>query len=543
MFRSIALCLLTCCCLVTSTLADRPPNIIFIFADDMGFGDLNCHRDEAFQSAPRQPNGDLDIEEPWRGKVHTPHLDRMASEGSDFTQFMVANPVCSPSRVAMMTGHFPSRHRVHQHFASHADNVARGMPDYLDPNVPMLPRMLQQAGYRTGHFGKWHLSGGSVGNAPPPTEYGFDRSAVYVGGGPHVFDGTQYAALAKTAQHAEPASYLSIAATDHAVKFIRESRERPFYVNLWLHETHHVVSARPEDRLPYQNVPEPYQTYYGAVTRADAQVGRILDVINELQLDSQTLIIFSSDNGPELFSSKRLQFSVGSTAGMRGRKRSLMMGGLCVPFIVRWPGRVPAGRVDQETSLTAVDLVPTLLSVAGVDPPQNYDADGENVMAAFSGQPFERKKPIFWFWQGNHGGDNWPIFACRDGDYGLVVDKGNARFELYDLVRDRYQQTNLANSQKTRTRDMMMAINDWRLTLPKLPAAATQPARPAKVASKPNIDRKAIFARKDTDKDGFLSLEEFSKNINNPPPAETRFKRFDTNHDGRLNEREFVGKN
>ena len=208
MNRPVAHCLLSCVLGVTSVGADRPPNVVFIFADDIGYGDFNGHRGDAFRSATTQANGELDVERPWRGEFDTPNLDRMAAEGTDFQQFMVCSPVCSPSRVAAMTGHFPSRYRVHQHFASHADNVERGMPDFLDPSAPMLPRMLSQAGYRTGHFGKWHLSGGGIKDAPSTDQYGFDESAVYVGPGPHVFTGTKYAGLAETAQQAEPASYL-----------------------------------------------------------------------------------------------------------------------------------------------------------------------------------------------------------------------------------------------------------------------------------------------------------------------------------------------
>ena len=147
------------------------PNIVFIYADDLGFGDLACHG---------HPH------------IKTPNLDRMAREGTDFWSFTVVNPVCSPSRTGIVTGQFPSRWGVHQHFASHDQNVERNMPDWLDPTAPLLPRVLHEAGYRTAHFGKWHLSGGGIDDAPLPAVYGYDDAAVWTGPGRHVFDDTDH---------------------------------------------------------------------------------------------------------------------------------------------------------------------------------------------------------------------------------------------------------------------------------------------------------------------------------------------------------------
>ena len=133
--------------------ADSRPNIVFIFADDWGWGDLSCHGNT---------------------QLRTPNIDRLAAQGIDFQRFAVCNPVCSPSRTAAMTGHFPARYSVHQHFAEHEMNRQRGMPDWLDPKAVMVPRLLQQAGYRTGHFGKWHFTNSTIPDAPHPRKYGFD---------------------------------------------------------------------------------------------------------------------------------------------------------------------------------------------------------------------------------------------------------------------------------------------------------------------------------------------------------------------------------
>ncbi len=521
---------------------DRPgskmPNIVFIYADDLGFGDLACHG---------HPH------------IKTPNLDRLSREGTDFRSFTVVNPVCSPSRTGIVTGQFPSRWGVHQHFASHSQNVERHMPDWLDPKAPLLPRMLKQAGYRTAHYGKWHLSGGGIDDAPLPAVYGYDDAAVWTGPGRHVFDGTDrnFASGEASAHDKDAASWISVAATDHALQFIGQSKDSPFYINLWLHETHHLVSATDDDKKFYPDTAEPQRTYYAAVTRADRQVGRILDLLDELAIANDTLVIFSSDNGPENSQPKptdKLYYSVGSTGGLRGRKRSLLMGGVNVPLLVRWPGVVPAGRVDNETALAGVDVFPTLLAAAGVESPQGYVSDGENMLAAFKGQSQTRTKPVFWWWQGKHSGDDWPAFAMRDGPWMLLLDDTKQVAELCNVVVDRTQSNNLAAEQPERVARMRAAIDSWFATLPASvdpalqsktavkSAAMTQTPSPRAGGSKVTPQQRSrALARWDTDQDGFLTLDEYKVGLKNQPNLETRFKNFDKNGDGHVSREEFVG--
>lgn len=507
------------------------PNIVFIYADDLGFGDLACH------GHPR---------------IQTPHLDRLAREGTDFWSFTVVNPVCSPSRTGIVTGQFPSRWGVHQHFASHEQNVARQMPDWLDPKAPLLPRVLKAAGYKTAHYGKWHLSGGNVEGAPLPAAYGYDDAAVWTGPGPHVFDGLAYrlADGDASAHDKHAASWISVAATDHALRFLRDAKGAPFYLNLWLHETHHLVSATEDDKKPYPDVAEPQRTYYAAVSRADRQVGRVLDLLDELGIASNTLVIFSSDNGPENSHTQpeqKFYFSQGSTGGLRGRKRSLLMGGVNVPFLVRWPGVVPAGRVDRETALAGVDVFPTVLAAADVDAPADYRPDGENMLAAFKGARQTRSKPVFWWWQGKHSGDDWPAFAMRDGSWVLVLDETRQRAELYDVVADRTQASNLAAKEPDRVRAMTAAIEAWFATLPKTIAPALQSrARSeamARASTPPAVTpdtRLRAFNNWDKNKDGHLSLEEYRNGLTRKINVESRFGSFDQNNDGKLTLDEFT---
>lgn len=519
----LALMLLPCV-----LLASTRPNIVFIYADDLGFGDLACHG---------------------HPQIKTPNLDRLAREGTDFWSFTVVNPVCSPSRTGIVTGQYPSRWGVHQHFATQEQNAARQMPDWLDPKAPLLPRVLKEAGYKTAHFGKWHLSGGNIEGAPLPSEYGYDDAAVWTGPGRHVFDGTSYA-LEKgegSAHDKDAASFITAAATDHALRFIREATSAPFYINLWLHETHHLVSATEEDKAPYPDVPEPQSTYYAAVTRADRQVGRVLDLLDELKLAGNTIVIFSSDNGPENSHTQpgqKFYFSKGETGGLRGRKRSLLLGGVNVPFLVRWPGVVSAGRVDKATALAAVDVFPTLLAATGVTAPEGYVSDGENMLPAFKGERQARTKPVFWWWQGKHTGDDWPAFAMRDGQWMLLLDETKTKVELHDVIADREQSKNLAASEPQRVKQMTAAIEEWFATLPTKINPALQSKPTPQTKPKPQQadanTRTRAFQNWDKNKDGSLSLEEYRNGLAKKDNAESRYKTFDKNHDGSVSKEEFL---
>ncbi|TDU81008.1 N-acetylgalactosamine-6-sulfatase [Prosthecobacter fusiformis] len=524
--------LLSALFLVTlNSLHAERPNIVFIYADDWGWGDLACHG---------------------HPELKTPNLDRLAKEGTDFQQFVVCNPVCSPSRTAIVTGQYPARHGVHQHFASHEQNAERGMPDWLDPKVTLLPRLMQQAGYKTGHFGKWHLSGGGRDMSPPlPAEYGYDEAAVWTGPGRSVFDDTDMKNQLGRGEERSVACFQTTAATEHALRFIQAAKDQPFYLNLWLHEAHHLVAATEEDKQAYPDTAEPQRTYFASLTRADKQIGRVLALLDELGLTKNTLVIFSSDNGPENSMpdpGQKFYYSVGDTGGLRGRKRSLYMGGVNVPFLVRWPGAVPAGRVDKTSVLAGVDVMPTVLAACGIQAPTDWQSDGTDIIAALKGETFTRPEPLFWEWRGpNVTEANWPQLSMRDGFHTLLMSFDAKRIELYDLAHDRKQENNLATAQPERTAKMVQAILAWQKTLPspKPPVAAkTQARKPAKSGSaKPSADLQAVFGRWDKDGNGSLTLAEYTDGLSKKDNAPQRFKTFDKNDDGLVSVEEFSIRN
>ena len=212
------------------------------------------------------------------------------------------------------------------------------------------------------------------------------------------------------------------------------------------------------------------------------------------------------------------------------------------PLIVRWPGHVPAGRVDTTTSLAGVDFFPTLLAAAGLSLPDGYRPDGENVLDALRGKEFERNKPIFWQWRGNHTQEaNWPVRAMRDGPWILLTDDGKNRIELYNALENREQVRDVSGQNVDRVRSMLKRIKEWESTLPdEPPTGATSSATEAQPTQRPRLDRNAAFDRKDSDKNNELTLEEYLDRFPDQADGRRRFPGFDKNGDGKLSRQEFV---
>ena len=239
-------------------LQGKGPNIVFIFADDWGWGDLGCHG------------------HPY---LETPNIDRLAKEGTDFHRFTVASGVCSPSRTAVMTGHFPARYNVDGHFAWVPSNQKRNMPDWLDPKAPMLPRFLKKAGYATAHYGKWHLANDMIPDAPFLTEYGFDDYGAFNCSGPQMY------------VHDDVKSAIPFIEKSHA-------KGKPFFINLWIHEPHTPFHADPKLQKRFVKLGEKDAIYAATLYHADLRIGQLLDALDRLDLTKDTLVLFSSDNGP-----------------------------------------------------------------------------------------------------------------------------------------------------------------------------------------------------------------------------------------------------
>ena len=430
--------------------ASQATNILFIFADDWGWGDLGCHG------------------HPY---LKTPNIDRLAREGTDFHRFTVASGVCSPSRAAVMTGQFPARHHIDGHFAGATSNAQRNMPDWLDPEAPLLSRFLQQGGYATAHFGKWHLSNNMIADSPLPSAYGFDRYGAFNCAGEQM-------PVHEDAQHA----------TAFMEKSHREGK--PFFVNVWLHEPHTPFHTQPKYRWRFPDLEERDNIYASVLSHADDRVGSLLATLDRLQITDQTLVIFSSDNGPARGAASsplklmhdtatgagyNLAAARGITGGRKGYKASLYEGGIGVPFIARWPGKIAAGREDKTTLISAVDLLPTFCEIAGVSLPSSYSPDGLSQVDALLGKvTSSRKKPLFWK-MGGRGpapavrSSHWVSWAIVDANWKLLADKNLNYVELYDLTADPFEATDLKESNPEVVRQLLEQVQAWQKSLPDAP--------------------------------------------------------------------------
>ena len=531
--------------LFTLTAGARPPNVIFILTDDQGWGDAK------FAGHPY---------------VKTPNLDRLAKEGTWLRQFYVAATVCSPSRAAFLTGRVPARFAIHGHFADHASNAARSMPNWLDPEVTTLPDLLKQAGYATAHFGKWHLGHGT--GAPAPEAYGIDISKTQNSSGTPLGD-----------EGKEP--YFRARSTalmvDETIKFARANKEKPFYVNLWTLVPHAALKPTPEQLAVYAELqPKADDPAFGAWTRQyyanakdlraqmqvfcasltdlDTQIGRLLDALDELGLTNDTLIFFSSDNGPEDYRvGNAANAGVGSAGPLRARKRSMHEGGIRTFGIVRWPGKVPAGRVEENAVVGGVDFLPTIATLAGVKLPADLAPDGEDRSALWLGGPATpRRTPLHWEWisgvQGPQDGYQPPPLCVRDGGWKLFVDHAGNNAQLFDIPKDAGEHHDVAAQHPDVVKTLTEKALAWAKTLPASPARdkfiangqtkGTAKSAPAK--AKKTLDRPKIFDGWDKDKDGYLAKDEFIPHMGDQAEAPARFIRFDLDKDGRLSKEEFV---
>ena len=418
----------------------KPPNFVFILADDWGWGDLGCYGHQLLK---------------------TPNLDRLAKQGTRFTQFYVNSPVCSPTRTGIMTGQFPSRHRVFGHFSSNANNDQRNMPGWLDPKVSTLPKCLKERGYVTGHFGKWHLGSGKVEGvkAPEPSAYGVDDYRVFAGN----LRGWER----DETFNARSSEYV----VDEAIRFVETNREKPFFVNVWLKDVHAYLDPNEEQMAAYPNLKGALKVYYSAATNADRQIGRLLKRLDDLSLVENTIVIFTSDNGPEdIHISNASHSGVGSSGPFRGRKRSLYEGGVRTPFIIRWPGKAPAGRVDKTTVLSGVDMLPSLCAIADTKPPKEWKLDGQDMSSALKGSPVRRSTPLMWDFRYRifgHTLNRSPMLAIRDGDLKLLTNPDRSRIELYDIPKDPSELNNLASERPKDVERLSKMLLDWFKGLPE----------------------------------------------------------------------------
>lgn len=400
-----------------------PPNIVFILADDLGINDLHCYG---------------------RQDHRTPNLDRLANQGMKFTQ-AYAQPLCSPTRATLMTGKNNARLHITTYLPGRPDCVAqRVLHPKIEQQLPLSEKTLGEyfraLGYATGYVGKWHLGGAKF----LPPDQGFE---LYHPG------------QANTKPSAAEGGKGEYDLTATAIRFVEANRDRPFLLYLAHNNPHIPYTAAAERIADNRDAFEP--TYAAVIETLDDAVGRLLTKLDELQLADSTVVVFTSDNGglhvpegPHLKTTHNTPFRAG--------KGYLYEGGIRVPLMVRWPGQVPAGSVVA-TPVTSYDMLPTLVRIAGGQPPA--DIDGVSLVPLLTNKDKLVERSLFWHMPhySNQGGR--PGAAVRQADWKLIEWYDSDKVELYNLAEDNSESTNLADQHPQRVTELRRQLADWRKSI------------------------------------------------------------------------------
>jgi arylsulfatase A len=397
------------------------PNIVYILCDDLGYGDLGCFGNPV---------------------IRTPNLDKLAAEGMRLTDCYAASPVCSPSRAGTLTGRTPNRSGIY-------DWIPENKNIYLAKDEVTIAKLLKTRGYATCHSGKWHLSSKLDGSEPTPGDHGFDHwFSTQNNSLPNHFNPVNFIRNGQSVGPLE--GYSSAIIVDEAINFVRKVHAAPFFVFVCFHATHEVVSSAKQFIDWYPNIPDKNKAeYYGDVSQMDYEVGRLLKALEETGVMENTLIIFTSDNGPETLRRYRgAERSFGSSGPMRGMKLQMYEGGIRVPGIIRWDGKGLSGRVCHE-SISSVDMLPTMCDITGAEVPRDRAIDGTSILPVLEGKEISRSIPLYW--QYDNAVSN-PKICIRRGAWKLLATADLRSFELYNLDDDWAESTDLAGREQERVK-------------------------------------------------------------------------------------------
>lgn len=451
----------------TAPAVAAPPNVVFILADDLGYSDLSCYGSKYYE---------------------TPNLDKLAKQGIRFTDAHTCGLNCQPTRAALLTGQYGPRTGIYTvggidrfNWQSRplkpVDNVTQ-----LDLKKKTVAECLAANGYKTGMFGKWHLGGDA---AHHPSKRGF-AEAIESSGKHFDFKTTPETDYPK-------GQYLADFLTDKAVDFITRHKDEPFFLYLPHYGVHSPHEAKPELIAKFKNkagnAGHDDPAYAAMIYSVDESVGRIIAKLDELKLSENTLVIFSSDNGGvggygELGNDK----GITENFPLRGGKGMIYEGGHRVPFIARWPGKIPEGK-ECDKPIISVDFLPTLLDVTKSAPPTDQPQDGKSLLPLFAsgGQSGLPDRAIYWHFPGylGQGANSWrttPASAIRAGDWKLIEFLEDGRFELYNLGSDIGEKKNLALEQPEKAKELLAQLNTWRkeVNAPMPTKNTPSPESPAK---------------------------------------------------------------
>lgn len=393
------------------------PNIVVFLADDMGWGDSATYGHKL---------------------IKTPNLDKLASQGVKLTQCYSACGVCSPSRSAILTGRTPYRNGVYRHLSGNHEA-------HLRKSEITYPKLLKTVGYETCHVGKWHLNSKTQFNTPKypqPGDHGYDYwMASHNNAEPSHKNPKNFVRNGKPVGELKGFSAPLVAA--EAVHWLNEVRDKskPFALSVWFHEPHSPIATDPKFAGLYPE--DDNSKYMGNITQLDHALGKVMDALNKEGITDNTLLIFTSDNGPVA------RFG-GTTGGLRGGKRSEHEGGIRVPGVVRWQGQIKPGTAS-DVPVIGSDIFATVLEIAGVALPKDRTIDGVSMLPALLGKPVQRKVPLFWR---THVSPPANRVAIRIGDWKLIGDETMTQFQLYEIQKDWKEENDLAAKMPKKTAEM-----------------------------------------------------------------------------------------
>ena len=393
------------------------PNIVVVMADDMGWGDSGTYGNELIQ---------------------TPNMDRLASQGVKLSQCYSACGVCSPSRSAILTGRTPYRNGVYRHLSGIH-------PAHLRASEITYPELLKEIGYETCHVGKWHLLSRQQFNTPE-----------YPDPGDHGYDYWMYTQNNASPSHENPDNffrngepvgkmdgYSAPLVAEEAVHWLKNIHDpkKPFVLSVWFHEPHTPIATDPRFQALYEG--HANSKYMGNITQMDSGLGMILDALDEIGVSENTLVFFTSDNGP-------VPSYGGSSGGLRGGKRSEYEGGIRVPGLARWPGHIKPGTAS-DVPVIGTDIFSTVLDMVGLPLPTDRTIDGVSMLPALAGKPVEREVPMFWRTHVSSPDDR---VAMRIGDWKIVGNETLTKFQLYEVQKDWKEENDLAATMPEKTEEM-----------------------------------------------------------------------------------------
>ena len=436
-----------------------PPHVVLVLVDDLGWMDLRCQGND---------------------RLNTPHLDALAKQGVRFTQAYAASPVCSPTRGALITGLAPARLHITQHGKDGPSFWPKDRPvqppaaeHVLPLKTVTLAERLKEAGYATGFFGKWHLSGDRDPKDPSaggpdfwPEHQGFDINigGCGLGGPPTYFDPYGIPSI----KPRKKGEYLTDRLTDEVNTFMQGNLTKPMFICLWTYNVHYPFEAPADLIAKYIGKEGPglkNAIYAAQIEATDRAVGKVLDEIDRLGIRENTLVIFTSDNGGW----------EGATDNrpLRSGKGELYEGGLRVPLIIRWPGVVEKTATTNATPVITMDLTATILDAANVKPGRDESLDGTTLRPVLQGKSLERDSLFFHYPHYAFHKSNRPGGAIRSGQYKLIRRYDDSSVELFDLSEDLGEKRNLARERHELAAKLNEELGRWlKTTGAQLPAPA-----------------------------------------------------------------------